>query len=151
SAGNVYTSNNGSYNVTKITPAGVSSILGTTGDSPYGITIDSSGNVYTANGSNNVTKITPAGVSSILGTTGTSPVSIAIDSAGNVYTANSGSNNVTKITPDSKRILAIDVNGNIIRVNAGGGATPKEEEITGTRLTNATALGSTPLDWDSYK
>src|SRR5690606_22469026 len=35
--------------------------------------------------------------------------------------------------------------------NAGGGTTPKEEKITGTRLTNASVSGSTPLDWDSYK
>lgn len=28
---------------------------------------------------------------------------------------------------------------------------PKEEEITGTRLTNASVTGSTPLDWDAYK
>ena len=27
----------------------------------------------------------------------------------------------------------------------------KEENITGTRLTNASVSGSTPLDWDSYK
>ena len=36
-----------------------STILGTTGALPYGITIDSSGNIYTANnGANNVSKIT---------------------------------------------------------------------------------------------
>ena len=53
---------------------GVSSILGTTGNNPSGITIDSGGNVYTANRwSNNVTQITPGGVSSILGTTGNNP------------------------------------------------------------------------------
>ena len=56
-----------------------------TGSLPYGITIDSAGNIYTANsGSNNVTKITPGGVSSILGTTGKGPYSITVDSAGNI-------------------------------------------------------------------
>jgi hypothetical protein len=51
-----------------------STILGTTGANPIGITIDSSGNIYTANaGANNVSKITPLGVSTILSTTGTQP------------------------------------------------------------------------------
>ena len=76
-----------------------STILGTTGTAPYGITIDSSGNIYTTNnGANNVSKITPAGVSTILGTTGALPCGITIDSSGNIYTANNGDNNVSKIT-----------------------------------------------------
>ncbi|MFM8563759.1 MAG: hypothetical protein ACKOCE_07755, partial [Acidimicrobiia bacterium] len=66
-----------------------STILGTTGTTPFGIALDGAGNVYTANyGSNDVSKITPAGVSTILGTTGSSPSAIALDAAGNVYTAN---------------------------------------------------------------
>ena len=77
-----------------------SSILGTTGTSPYQIVIDTAGNIYTSNSdSDNVSKITPAGVSSILGTTGDNPIGITIDADGNIYTANLDSNNVTKITP----------------------------------------------------
>ncbi|MFA5840766.1 MAG: peptidoglycan-binding protein [Candidatus Paceibacterota bacterium] len=99
-AGNIYTANYVASNVSKITPAGVSTVLGVTGTSPVAITIDAAGNVYTANsGSNNVSKITPAGVSTILGTTGSSPYGITIDGAGNVYTANIGSNDISKITP----------------------------------------------------
>ena len=61
SAGNIYTANQDSNNVTKITPGGTSTILGTTGADPSAITVDSAGNIYTSNqGSNNVTKITPA-------------------------------------------------------------------------------------------
>ncbi len=46
--------------VSKITPEGISTILGTTGKWPGGITIDGSGNIYTANFvGDNVTKITP--------------------------------------------------------------------------------------------
>ena len=75
--------------MSKITPAGISTILGTTGSSPHGITLDAAGNVYTANSdSDNVSKITPAGISTILGTTDNSPKGIALDAAGNVYTAN---------------------------------------------------------------
>ena len=87
-----------------------SSIFAATGNNPYGIAVDSAGNVYTANwGTNNVSKITPGGTSTILGTTGTDsrPYGITVDSAGNIYTANSGSNNVSKITPEfSSSILA---------------------------------------------
>ena len=76
-----------------------STILGTTGANPVGITIDSSGNIYTANSvANNVSKITPLGVSTILGTTGDAPRGITIDSSGNIYTANTNASNVSKIT-----------------------------------------------------
>jgi streptogramin lyase/type II secretory pathway pseudopilin PulG len=127
--GNVYTANRDSNNVTKITPSGVTSILGSTGSFPMDIAIDSSGNIYTANsGSNNVTKITPSGVTSILGTTGSSPSDIVVDLAGNVYTSNYDSANVTKITPGgvssvfggtgtSPSAITIDASGNIYTVN----------------------------------
>ena len=65
--GNIYTANSSSNNVTKITPDGNWSTLGTTGSSPWGIVVDDEGNVYTSNySSNNVTKITPDGTSTIL-------------------------------------------------------------------------------------
>jgi sugar lactone lactonase YvrE len=101
SAGNVYTTNSGSHNVTKITPDGTATVFGNTGSSPYGIAIDAAGNIYTANfASNNVTKITPDGNSTILGSTGVGPFGIALDSVGNVYTANASSGSVSRITPD---------------------------------------------------
>ena len=130
-AGNIYTANFGSNNVTKITPLGVSTTLGTTGTNPRGITIDSAGNIYTANSnSNNVSKITPLGVSTILGTTATNPFGITIDGAGNVYTSNLASNNVTKITPlgvstiigttgIQPRSIIIDAAVNIYTSNSG--------------------------------
>jgi DNA-binding beta-propeller fold protein YncE len=59
--------------------------LGTTGVRPLAITIDSSGNVYTANYFvNNVSKITPQGVSTILATSAGGPIGITIDSSGNI-------------------------------------------------------------------
>jgi hypothetical protein len=89
--------------VRKITPSKVVTVLATTGQCPKDITIDPSGNIYTANyGATfgwNVSKITPAGVSTILGTTGEAPYAIAIDPLGNIYTSNNGSRNVSKITP----------------------------------------------------
>ena len=69
-----------------------------------------------------------AGSSVIFATTGTGPRGIVIDSLGNIYTANSGSNNVSKITPDGTssilgntatfpRGIAIDSSGNIYTAN----------------------------------
>jgi Putative Ig domain len=112
-------------------------VLGTTGNFPMGIALDSAGNVYTANHDDNtVTKISPAGVSTILGTTGSNPIGIAVDSAGNVYTTNSGSNNVTKITPDGTSSiygttgrypwgLAFDSVGNLFVANSDGNSITK--------------------------
>ncbi|MBJ7243565.1 MAG: hypothetical protein JHD03_01950 [Solirubrobacteraceae bacterium] len=102
SAGNIYTANSTSDDVTKITPSGTSSLLTLAGGTdPGGITVDSAGNVYTANfSSNNVTKITPSGTSSLLTLAGgTRPTGITVDSYGNLYTANRDSANVSKITP----------------------------------------------------
>ena len=130
-AGNVYTVNYGSNNVSKITSDGTSAILGTTGGDPYAIALDVAGNVYTANSySNNVSKITSGGTSTILGTTGSTPYGIALDVAGNVYTANSDSNNVSKITPNGTSTIlgttgiypygiALDVAGNVYTANYG--------------------------------
>jgi len=158
SAGNIYTANYDSNNVSKITPAGVSTILGTTGSKPYGITIDSDGNIYTANSdSNNVSKITPAGVSTILGTTGSNPRGITIDSAGNIYTANYDSNNVSKITPagvssilgttGSNPIgITIDSTGNIYTANIGSNNVSKITSVTAPdapTIGTATALSPT--------
>ncbi|CAB4345954.1 unannotated protein [freshwater metagenome] len=115
--------------MSKITPAGTSTILATTGANSRGITVDSAGNIYTANSdSNDVSKITPAGTSTILATTGTYPAGITIDSAGNIYTANYFSDNVSKITPSgTSTILAttgtnpfgitVDSAGNIYTAN----------------------------------
>jgi sugar lactone lactonase YvrE len=134
--GNIYVTNGGPDKVTKITPTGVSSVLGDTGRGPNGIVLDQVGNVYTSNFfSSNVTKITPSGVSSIFGTTGNNPnqtsgpSGLVIDQVGNLYTANYYSNTVTKITPsgvssifgttgNNPNGIAIDSAGNIYTANA---------------------------------
>lgn len=99
-AGNVYTANLSSNNVTKITPAGSSSTYGTTGSQPNDLVFDSAGNLFSSNqASNNVSKITPGGSSSIFSPTGFQARAIAIDSADNLYVPNQNGGNVTKITP----------------------------------------------------
>ena len=168
--GNIYTTNrvgmycpkntpkgpcpySGADNVTKITPDGISTILGSTDSQPQGIAIDYAGNIYTANNDGeNVTKITPDGTSAILGPNILRPHGIAIDNFGNIYTTNPSSDNVTKITPKGESTtlgstglnpygIAIDKAGNIYTANIGANNVTK---ITpdGT----STTLGSTGLN-----
>ncbi len=128
---------------------GASSILGTTGAGPSGITIDSAGNIYTANyTASTVTKITPGGTPTLsFGTTGTNPYGITIDSAGNIYTANSNGNSVTKITSAgvsgffgttgaSPNGITIDSAGNIYTTNSAA-----------TTVTKITAAGVSTLSF----
>jgi DNA-binding beta-propeller fold protein YncE len=81
-------------------------------NNPYGVAVDSSGNVYVADYSTNrIRKITPAGVvSTLAGTSGepgyedgasaqfSSPTGVAVDSSGNVYVADGGNHRIRKIT-----------------------------------------------------
>ena len=120
SATNVYVSDTGNYTLRKITPDGtVSTLAGLAGQagisdglganarfsSPYGITVDASGNIYVAGrGNDTIRLITPAGLVSTLGglagTTGNAdgvggaasfsgPLALAVDASGNVYVADS--------------------------------------------------------------
>ena len=129
-SGNVYVADSQNYTIRKITPGGVVSTLagGIAGSldgtgtgarfiSPYGIAVDSAGNVYVAdNGNHAIRKITPAGVVTTLagglsptlfGTadgTGaaarfSSPFDVAVDGFGNVYVADRDNYKVRKITP----------------------------------------------------
>ena len=130
SAGNVYVADTTNATIRKITPAGVVSTLaglaGVNGSAngtgsaarffnPYGVAVDSAGNVYVADTSNQtIRKITPAGVVSTLagspGVVGSAdgtgsaarfnyPNSLAVDSAGNVYVADTQNSTIRKITP----------------------------------------------------
>ena len=131
SSGNLYIADYGNNVVEKVTSAGQLSVIagnGTQGvvaegtatatelDSPEGVAVDSSGNVYIADSGNNVIeKVTPTGQLSIFAGTGTcgalpaagtatnadlcNPSGVAVDSSGNVYIADSGNNVIEKVTP----------------------------------------------------
>lgn len=125
-------------------------LLGTTGVSPVGITVDSLGNVYTANiGDNTVTKITPSGFSTLFATVGSQPAEITHDVFNNIYTANSGSNTVSKITPTGvvttfgttgmqPVALVVDPLGTVYTANKGSNTVTK---ITPSGI--STTLGTT--------
>jgi len=84
-------------------------------NNPYGIAIDSAGNLYVAdNGNDTIRKITPdGGVSTIAGLAGqfgatdgtgsagrfSGPTGVAVDAAGNVFVADSGNSLIRKVTP----------------------------------------------------
>lgn len=125
-AGNMYIAD--SYNdlIRKITPGGiVSTLAGQTGvagstdgmdatfNSPTGVAVDHSGNVYVADqGNNTIRKITPSGnVSTLAGTAGVAgsvngmnatfnlPTGVTIDNFENLYVADAGNNLIRMITP----------------------------------------------------
>jgi sugar lactone lactonase YvrE len=128
SAGNVYVADQYNHCIRKISPEGVVTTLagGTEGDvdgtgtaarfsSPYGVAVDSAGNVYVVDqGNHRIRKITPEGVVTTLAGngpfgygyadgTGTAakfdhPQGVAVDSAGIVYVGDSTNNRIRTIT-----------------------------------------------------
>jgi hypothetical protein len=139
-----------------------SSIFGTTGQDPIGITIDSAGNIYTANSTaNNVSKITPSGVSTIFASIGTTPYGITIDSSGNIYTTNGTANNVSKITPlGASSILGatgtnpigitIDSTGNIYTANLGSDNVSKITPLGVSTIIGTTGISPFEITIDPF-
>ena len=125
--GNVYVADD-NHTIRKITPAGeVTTLAGSAGQSgsndgtesaarfhnPYGVAVDTDGNVYVADGNHTIRKITPAGdVTTLAGSAGQSgstdgtgsaarsyyPVGVAVGIGGNVYVADTYNRTIRKIT-----------------------------------------------------
>ena len=128
SSGNLYVADTGNHCIRKITSAGVVTTLvgsGTRGHKdatgteaqfwiPYGVAVDSSGNLYVADKDNHrIRKITSAGdVTTFAGSTrghhdatGTEaqfwiPYGVAVDSSGNLYVADTRNHSIRKITSE---------------------------------------------------
>ncbi|MGA2867464.1 MAG: immunoglobulin domain-containing protein [Verrucomicrobiota bacterium] len=111
SAGNVYVADTWNDTIRKVTPGGVVTTLagqaGSLGsddgtgsaarfDWPYGVAVDSAGNVYVADTANNtIRQVTPAGVvTTLAGLVGGNGV--AVDSAGSVYVADTYNHTIRK-------------------------------------------------------
>jgi sugar lactone lactonase YvrE len=137
-SGNVYVADTGNNTIRKITSAGVvSTMAGTAGasgssdgtgpaaqfNSPQGIVIDASGNLYVADTGNNVIRmITPAGVvTTVAGTAGvsggadgvgaaaqfTTPIGLTIDSTGNIYIADSNNYTIRVFAPTTGGVTTL--------------------------------------------
>jgi hypothetical protein len=116
SLGNVYVGDYENNRIRKVTPEGVVTTLagsGTRGyvdgigvvaqfSRPYGVALDSSGNLYVAENDNRgIRKVTPEGtVTTLAGTVGQflNPNGVAVDFSGNVYVADWGSHRICKVT-----------------------------------------------------
>jgi sugar lactone lactonase YvrE len=143
SSGNIYVADYLNDTIRKITPTGVVTTLagspGSQGTSdgtggaaqfylPYGVAVDSSGNVYvTDSGNNTIRKVTPGGVvTTFAGSAGplgsadgagnaaqfAVPTGIAVDGIGNVYVADEYNCTVRMITPAGVVTTLAGVAGN---------------------------------------
>jgi len=132
--------------ITTVAGNGTGSLLGDGGQAtsaslhnPFGVAVDSSGNLYVADTSNNaVRKVGTNGVITTVvgnGTFGYSgdggpasnatleqPVAVAVDKAGNLYIADMTNNVIRKVTTDGK-IFTIAGNGTFGYSGDGGSAT----------------------------
>lgn len=132
--GSLYLSDTANHRVRKVSGGVITTIAGTgvagfggDGDSalnaklnlPYGLALDSAGNVYVADfGNQRVRRISPEGIITTVAGTGRkasspdgdlptetsllSPRNVAVDAAGNLYIAEFEGHRVRKLTPDGK-------------------------------------------------
>jgi sugar lactone lactonase YvrE len=114
SGGNVYVTDTDNHTIRKITSAGaVTTLAGLarssgnmegTGsaarfNSPTGITVDGSGNLYVADTDNNsIRRVTTAGAVSTLATGFNHPSDVTADGSGNLFVADAGNNTIRRIT-----------------------------------------------------
>ncbi len=117
------------------TVAWVTTIAGSASFSqPYGIALDSSGNIYVADSDNSIIyKINPSGiVTTFAGANAylSCPVGMAVDSSGNVYVADYGNNRICKFTSEGAMTtlpgtfnypydVAVDSSGNVYVADTG--------------------------------
>lgn len=132
-------------------------VLGSGFNTPAGVAVDASGNLYIADSANNtVSKIVAVGGSipsnptiTTLGSGFVFPTAVAVDGAGNVYVADSGNNRVKVIVavggaiPASPTIVtlgsgftnpqgvAVDGNGNVYVADTGNGAVKEIFSVNG--------------------
>jgi hypothetical protein len=132
SSANLYVADTGNHTIRKVTSVGtnwaVTTLAGMAGSSgsadgtgsdarfnvPYGVAVDSSGNVFVTDGANRtIRKVTPAGVvttvAGLAGSQGSAdgtgidarfsePLGVAVDRADNVYVADTSNHTIRKLT-----------------------------------------------------
>ena len=131
-AGNLFIADTNDNVIRKVTPGGIISTVagngtqGFSGDggpaisaqlfSPYGVAVDTAGNLFIADTVNNrIRKVTPGGIISTVAGNGTqgsggdggpatsaqlfNPTGVAVDTAGNLFIADMANNRIRKVTP----------------------------------------------------
>lgn len=172
-SGNVYVAGQINDRIRKITPDGVVSTFaggargfadGTGGNaqfnSPSGVAIDASGNLYVADAQNHrIRKITPDGtVSTLAGSTqgyadgpGATaqfliPIGVAVDGSGNVYVAERGGHKIRKVTPEG---VVSTLAGSVQGTDDGPGASALFNIPLGV---SADAVGNVYVaDWKNHR
>lgn len=123
-------------------PATVGTATSSDLNTPKGVAVDSSGNVYIADQQNNeVERVTPGGQLTIIAGTGTSgapttgpaasselshPTGVAVDANKNVYIADTGNNDVEEVSGGTLRVIAGQ--------GPGGGGLPTAGTATASAL-----------------
>jgi uncharacterized protein (TIGR03437 family) len=153
SAGNLYIGDSGNNRVRRISPSGIITTVAGNGNaiyggdglaavsaglSAYGVTVDSTGNLYIADAANQaIRKVSPAGVITTVAGNGVpgfsgdagpaasaeldNPLGVAVDSLGNVYIADTNNSRIREVS--SGIITTFAGNGNFAWSGDGGPAT----------------------------
>jgi len=131
-ADSFFVANSGVNSITKYDGNGAGSPFGEFVSGPYGLALDSSGNLYVSTNSNVIRKFGPNGVDlGVFASTGINFANgLAFDSKGNLYAANNGGATIEKFGPNGTDLgvfanvtrptgLAFDAAGNLYVANIG--------------------------------
>jgi hypothetical protein len=106
--------------ISKITPGGVQSVLGTIAGDFFGsgLAIDASGNIFVMavddtdpNAASTIYKFTPSGVQSTFGSISSQGFGLAFDSAGYLFAADAGDTTIYEFAPDGTQSIFVGPSG----------------------------------------